>query len=74
MSTKDTRTARRQRRGKVVAFTGGKRCSSCGDQVEPARARFVPKSSLCVSCARQREAAIRLDMRADRPGSVTVIR
>jgi RNA polymerase-binding transcription factor DksA len=63
-----------KRAGRVVAFTGGKRCKECGDQIEPVRVRVVPNSSLCVACAREREHQIQLGLRADHPGRVTVIR
>jgi DnaK suppressor protein len=27
-------------------------CDSCGDEIAPARLRFAPESTLCVTCAR----------------------
>jgi RNA polymerase-binding transcription factor DksA len=40
---------------KVVQFTGGKRCSECEEQIEPARLRVQPSARLCVDCQMDRE-------------------
>lgn len=39
----------------VVAFTGGKRCADCEEQISPKRLAAKPDARLCTPCQQERD-------------------
>ena len=42
----------------VVPFSGGKRCISCDEQIDPRRLRAQPDARKCITCASESETEV----------------
>lgn len=43
----------------VVAFSGGKRCRDCDEQINPRRLAVMPSADLCAKCQEDRDMTLR---------------
>lgn len=58
----------------VIAFTGGKRCKDCNEQIDPQRLHKNPPATRCIDCQYEHERSIRRHVHAAGPRDIVIIR